>query len=569
MEPPSLASFDPVYCADSLEFCPYNAKQRMLIGTYQLLKTGNAAQQDTADDNQELTSADAQRVGRIYVCDVIPGAEDPGLAIVERQRIETSAIFDIKWSYNQVNGRELVGVACADGKVHIYTADDSSEDSYLSPLCVSASESTSMCCSLDWSNRLAESSHPEIVASQSDGTVQLLKLSDSSMETIHEWHAHDAEAWITSFDYWNTSTVYSGGDDARFKGWDTRMDLSSPVFNSRRHQAGVCSIHSNFHRQFMLATGSYDETVMIWDTRNMRVPVAEYNVGGGVWRLKWHPEEPTQLLVGAMYGGFHILDVAVDGLQPLECAPLPDREAGRAAVTVTKHTSFMKHESIAYGADWRQSCDDPSVGWLSQKSATGGVTKKRKGALVQQSSHMLNQAAQTPGTEKDPKKMSKVEIPVSLDIDPFSATEPFTSPLSTMDEMLLAKEVRIGDATSPESRKSAATPSPQLSVAEIAALRARANKVEIENVTLKHALLETKAELEEAEERLREKDDLIKDQEERIEDLINTRVPREDLDDFIAENKSLTEKLTENEGLLDECQRALEEYVAADEARGS
>ncbi|KAJ2860721.1 hypothetical protein GGH94_005349 [Coemansia aciculifera] len=205
----------------------------------------------------------------------------------------------------------------------------------------------------------------------------------------------------------------------------------------------------------------------------------------------------------------------------------------------------------------------------SQKSATGGVTKKRKGALVQQSSHMLNQAAQTPGTEKDPKKMSKVEIPVSLDIDPFSATEPFTSPLSTMDEMLLAKEVRIGDATSPESRKSAATPSPQLSVAEIAALRARANKVEIENVTLKHALLETKAELEEAEERLREKDDLIKDQEERIEDLINTRVPREDLDDFIAENKSLTEKLTENEGLLDECQRALEEYVAADEARGS
>ncbi|KAJ2094050.1 hypothetical protein GGI09_005620 [Coemansia sp. S100] len=364
MEPLSLASFDPVYCADSLEFCPYNDKQRMLIGTYQLLKTGNAAHQDTADDNQELTSADAQRIGRIYVCDVTPGADNSELAIVERQRIETSAIFDIKWSYNQVNGRELVGVACADGKVHIYSADDSSDGSYLSPVCVSESESTSMCCSLDWSNRLAENSNPEIVASMSDGTVQLLKLSDSSMETIHEWHAHDAEAWIASFDYWNTSTVYSGGDDARFKGWDTRMDLSSPVFNSRRHQAGVCSIHSNFHRQFMLATGSYDETVMIWDTRNMRVPVTEYNVGGGVWRLKWHPEEPTQLLVGAMYNGFHILDVAVDGLKPLECAPLPVREAGRAAVTVTKGASFMKHESIAYGADWRQSCDDPSAGWM-------------------------------------------------------------------------------------------------------------------------------------------------------------------------------------------------------------
>ncbi|KAJ2825412.1 hypothetical protein GGI24_003167 [Coemansia furcata] len=359
METPSLASFDPIYCADSLEFSPYDSKQRFLIGTYQLLKTGNAAD-DTTEDNPELTSADAQRVGRIYVCDVIPNAENSGLGIVERQRIETSAIFDIKWSYNRVNGRELVGVACADGKVHIYAADDSKKGSYLSPLCASSYESA-MCCSLDWSNRLAESSQPEIVASQSDGTLQLLKLTDSQVETVHKWHAHDAEAWIASFDYWNTSTVYSGGDDARFKGWDTRTDLSSPAFNSRRHQAGVCSIHSNFHRQFMVATGSYDESVMIWDTRSMRAPVAEYNVGGGVWRLKWHPEEPTQLLVGAMYGGFHILDVAVDGLQPLERAPLP-AEAG--PVTISKQASFMKHESIAYGADWCQANDDSSAGWL-------------------------------------------------------------------------------------------------------------------------------------------------------------------------------------------------------------
>ncbi|KAJ2026663.1 hypothetical protein GGI06_000053 [Coemansia sp. S85] len=358
MEPPSLASFDPVYCADSLEFCPYNAKQRFLIGTYQLLKTGNASDQAATDDNQELTSADAQRVGRIYVCDFAEGDSGPG--IVERQRIETSAIFDIKWSYNRVNGRELVGAACADGKVHVYAADDSSEDSYLSLLGASDSES-SMCCSLDWSNRLAASSSPEIVASQSDGTLRMLKLGDSCVETVREWHAHDAEAWISAFDYWSTSSVYSGGDDMRFKGWDSRMDGTSPVFNSRRHQAGVCSIQSNFHRQFMVATGSYDDTVMIWDTRNMRAPTAEFNVGGGVWRLKWHPEEPTQLLVGAMYGGFHVLDVAVDGLGPLERAPLP--EAGYA-VAVERQVSFMKHESIAYGADWCQASDDPEAGWL-------------------------------------------------------------------------------------------------------------------------------------------------------------------------------------------------------------
>ncbi|KAJ2892660.1 hypothetical protein IWW38_003134 [Coemansia aciculifera] len=368
MEPPSLASFDPIYCADSLEFCPFGAKQCLLIGTYQLLKSGSAANEHSDDTSQELSSADAQRVGRIYVCDVTPSAdEQEGLAIVERQRIETSAVFDIKWSYNRVCGRELVGVACADGQVHIYATDNNSSDSYLTQLCVSPSDeaepSSSMCCSLDWSNRLAESSSPEIVASQSDGTVRLLRLGESRVETVHSWHAHDAEAWISSFDYWNVSTVYSGGDDARFKGWDMRMDPAQPVFNSRRHQAGVCSIHSNFHRQHMVATGGYDDTVMVWDARAMRAPLAEYNVGGGVWRLKWHPEEPTQLLVGAMYGGFHILDVAVSGMSPLECAPMPGLGAS-AAVTVTKQASFMKHESIAYGADWSQSCDDRSAGWL-------------------------------------------------------------------------------------------------------------------------------------------------------------------------------------------------------------
>ncbi|KAJ1765304.1 hypothetical protein LPJ69_001360, partial [Coemansia sp. RSA 1752] len=59
----------------------------------------------------------------------------------------------------------------------------------------------------------------------------------------------------------------------------------------------------------------------------------EYNVGGGVWRLKWHPNDATQLLVGAMYNGFHVLDVG----EKVACS-----------------ASFMDHTSIAYGADWCQ-----------------------------------------------------------------------------------------------------------------------------------------------------------------------------------------------------------------------
>ncbi|KAJ2723396.1 hypothetical protein GGI07_002671 [Coemansia sp. Benny D115] len=382
--PESLATFDPVLCSDSLEFYPFGDSghdQRFLIGTYELLKTGNKedggsdASAGEQPEEKEVTSQDAKRIGRIYVCDAVDSPDgSSSMQIVERQRIETSAVFDIKWSYNRVAEKELVGVATADGHLSVYSANKESDSEFLSLLSSTASDGaaeSSMCCSLDWSNRLEPGSTPRVATSQSDGEVRVYELGDSGVNMLAQWQAHNAEAWITSFDYWNTSILFSGGDDSRLKAWDLRQDLecAQPLFNLRRHQAGVCSIHPNFHRQHMLATGGYDDTVMVWDTRSMRRPLAEHNVGGGVWRLKWHPTEPTQLLVGAMYNGFHILDVSVAGdsslvsasdAKPTSMPPLPEA----AAVGVETQVSFMAHESIAYGADWCQTHRDSSKGWL-------------------------------------------------------------------------------------------------------------------------------------------------------------------------------------------------------------
>ena len=54
-------------------------------------------------------------------------------------------------------------------------------------------------------------------------------------------------------------------------------------------------------------TCSYDEMLRVWDTRSLAQPVAKHATGGGVWRIKPHPQDPTLLLLAAMYNSFHVL----------------------------------------------------------------------------------------------------------------------------------------------------------------------------------------------------------------------------------------------------------------------
>ncbi|CAI5694858.1 diphthine methyltransferase isoform X2 [Oreochromis niloticus] len=308
----SLQVFDTELSADAVEWCPVSPNHSILAcGTYQLQKGGG-------EEN-----ATPSRIGRVYLFEFRhEGPMCPPLT--ELQRMDTAAILDLKWCHVPVSDRAVLGMATATGELQLYTLSRSQEGSHslqsLSSLEVGAER---LALSLDWSTGRLDSSDVRIVCSDSAGCTSVLSLAEGALTTLSQWKAHDFEAWISAFSYWDTQLVYSGGDDCKLKGWDLRIGPSSPTFISK----------------------SYDEQVLLWDGRNMRQPLSETPLGGGVWRLKWHPSHQHLLLAACMHNDFHIL----------HCQQALEGSAGACPIV----TSYILHSSLAYGADWsRLSLED-------------------------------------------------------------------------------------------------------------------------------------------------------------------------------------------------------------------
>ncbi|XP_065819152.1 diphthine methyltransferase isoform X1 [Labrus bergylta] len=333
----NLQVFDTELSADTVEWCPVSPDQHILAcGTYQLHKgTGGE-------------DAGTSRTGRLYLFEFRrEGLVRPPLT--ELQRMDTAAILDMKWCHVPLSGEAVLGMAVASGELQLYSLSKSQEGGRslrsLSSLEVGAER---LALSLDWSTgRMDSSSDVRVVCSDSAGCVSVLEPAEGGLTALSHWKAHEFEAWISAFSYWDTQLVYSGGDDCKLKGWDLRAGPSCPTFTSKRHSMGVCSIHSNPHQEHILATGSYDELILLWDERNMRQPLSESPTGGGVWRLKWHPIHQHLLLAACMHNDFHIL----------HCRQALEGSGGPCPIIA----SYILHNSLAYGADWsRLSLEEPA-----------------------------------------------------------------------------------------------------------------------------------------------------------------------------------------------------------------
>jgi len=318
-----------------------------------------------------------------------PDRDTPALSLSEHgKRQNTSAIFDLKWcpfpvgSHNHV----LLAQATEDGYLGIYRMKSKTSAPALTPERRSGkiqaetesnvetesngetetesktegeTESGSPlelltnqevvkggkpCLSLDWSG--SPNSY-KVMVSQGDAHVSIwsLDVGRGQVSETARWLAHEIdEVWICAFDLKSNHVVYTGGDDCTLKTWDTRS-TKKPNVTCGVHDAGVTVISPCPTRENVIATGSYDEKIRLFDSRNMYRPMHVYESGGGgIWRIRWQPEHsgvkgPDRILAACMRAGFQVVALDENNLKMGLVAQYKDHTA--PGVT-----------PLAYGCDW-------------------------------------------------------------------------------------------------------------------------------------------------------------------------------------------------------------------------
>lgn len=98
------------------------------------------------------------------------------------------------------------------------------------------------------------------------------------------WHNHHAE-------YFG-----SVGDDKRLILWDTRQPSNTPYAMVDAHAGEVNCISFNPFCEFLIATGSADKTVALWDMRNTSARLHTFSAHTDeVFQVQWSPHHETVL----------------------------------------------------------------------------------------------------------------------------------------------------------------------------------------------------------------------------------------------------------------------------------
>merc|ERR1719457_168804 len=168
--------------------------------------------------------------------------------------------------------------------------------------------------------------NPQIIATKTptsdDHTICLWDIKSAAKEAKqldakNVFNGHSDVVEDVSWHLLHESLFGSVADDHKLMIWDTRRGGNSkPSHTVDAHTAEVNCLSFNPYSEFILATGSADKTVALWDLRNLRVKLHSFESHKDeIFQVQWSPHNETILASSGTDRQLHVWDLSKIGEQ--------------------------------------------------------------------------------------------------------------------------------------------------------------------------------------------------------------------------------------------------------------
>eukprot|EP00128_Syssomonas_multiformis_P009053 Colp12_sorted_trinity150504_noHs@11388 len=159
-----------------------------------------------------------------------------------------------------------------------------------------------------------------LLSASDDQTICMWDIMQGSKEN-RELQAHAVYTGHTSvvedvqWHLLHDSLFGSVGDDSKLMIWDTRSAIKDRAAHVvEAHQQEVYCLSFNPYSEFILATGSADKTVALWDLRNLKLKLHTFESHTDeIFQVQWSPHNETILASSGSDRRVHIWDLAKIG----------------------------------------------------------------------------------------------------------------------------------------------------------------------------------------------------------------------------------------------------------------
>ncbi|KAK0422688.1 hypothetical protein QR680_007721 [Steinernema hermaphroditum] len=145
--------------------------------------------------------------------------------------------------------------------------------------------------------------------------VQAATAESNMLDAKTVFGGHEAIVEDVAWHMLHNAVFGSVGDDRKLMIWDERNDSNTkPVHVVDAHSAEVNCLSFNPFTEFILATGSSDKTVALWDLRNLKMKLHSFESHTDeVFQVQWSPHNETILASSGSDRRLHVWDLTKIG----------------------------------------------------------------------------------------------------------------------------------------------------------------------------------------------------------------------------------------------------------------